>query len=94
MVTGDLPSSTKAPELDDRTAVEVLKRDQKRTGQDLSGGSAVTVEKVGTYISYLIMRGFMPRPNNKGHLELPVIELGADQLKVLNEQFGGRGGSK
>ncbi|KAG8626485.1 hypothetical protein KVT40_005430 [Elsinoe batatas] len=92
MVTGDLPANTKAPELDDRNAAAVLKADEARTGQDLSGGSAVTVEKVGIYMSYLIVRGFMPKPSREGHLSLPKVALSAEQVKAL-EKVGGRGGS-
>ncbi|GAM84142.1 hypothetical protein ANO11243_021350 [Dothideomycetidae sp. 11243] len=92
MVTDDLPANTKAPELDDRNAAASLKADQARTGQDLSGGSAVTVEKVGVYMAYLIARGFMPRPPKPGHLELPTIVLGDEQVKAL-EKIGGRGGA-
>ncbi|KAF2153299.1 large subunit of alpha-aminoadipate reductase [Myriangium duriaei CBS 260.36] len=92
MVTGDLPANTKAPELDDRNAAAALKADQARTGQDLSGGSAVTVEKVGVYMSYLIARGFMPKPPKEGHLTLPTIKLSSEQVSAL-EKIGGRGGA-
>ena len=92
MVTGDLPANTKAPELDDRNAAAALKADEARTGQDLSGGSAVTVEKVGVYMSYLIARGFMPKPPKAGHLVLPTVSLSAEQTKAL-EKIGGRGGA-
>ncbi|TKX25681.1 putative L-2-aminoadipate reductase large subunit [Elsinoe australis] len=92
MVTGDLPANTKAPELDDRNAAAVLRADQGRTGQDLSGGSAVTVEKVGIYMSYLIARGFMPKPQKEGHLSLPSVSLSSEQVKAL-EKVGGRGGA-
>lgn len=92
MVTGDLPASTKAPELDDRYASAALRADQERTGQDLSGGSAVTVEKVGVYMAYLIARGFMPRPSRDGHLKLPDISLSSEQVSAL-EKIGGRGGA-
>lgn len=92
MVTGDLPANTKAPELDDRNAAAALKADVARTGQDLSGGSAVTVEKVGVYMAYLIERGFMPRPEKEGHLRLPQVKLSTEQLQAL-DGIGGRGGA-
>lgn len=91
MVTGDLPASTKAPELDDRNAAAALRADKTRTGEDLSGGGAVTEDTVGTYLAYLIARGFLPKPTKQGRKSLPSIHIGKEQLQAL-EKVGGRGG--
>ena len=91
MVTGDLPASTKAPELDDRNAAASLRADKARTGEDLSGGSAVTEEIVGTYLAYLVARGFMPKPMAQGKKSLPAIQISKEQLEAF-EKVGGRGG--
>jgi L-aminoadipate-semialdehyde dehydrogenase len=90
-VTGDLPADTKAPELDDTNAAEALKKDQAWTGQDWSGGAAVTEETVGVYISYLIELGFMPRPEQKGVRELVMSKL-TDAMREGMKLVGGRRG--
>jgi len=92
MVTGDLPANTKAPELDDRNAADALRADKSRTGQDLSGGSAVVEETVGVYLAYLVARGFMPKPSKQGTKSLPTARLSEEQLQAL-EKVGGRGGA-
>jgi len=89
MVTGDLPANTKAPELDDRNAADALRADKARTGQDLSGGSAVTQEIVGVYLAYLVARGFMPKP--RGGI-LPDMQFSQERLDAM-ASIGGRGGA-
>lgn len=92
MVTGDLPASTKSPELDDRNAAAALKADKERTGVDLSAGSAVTEDVVGVYLAYLVARGFMPKPTKQGKKSLPEAKLSKEQVEAL-EKVGGRGGA-
>ncbi|KAF2639257.1 large subunit of L-aminoadipate-semialdehyde dehydrogenase [Massarina eburnea CBS 473.64] len=90
-VTGDLPTDTKAPELDDRNAAEALKKDQAWTGVDWSAGGAVTLETVGVYVSYLIELGFMPKPDGKGEVELPAAKL-TEGMRGGMKKVGGRRG--
>lgn len=90
-VTGDLPSDTKAPELDDRNAAKALKADAEWTGQDWSAGGAVTEETVGVYVSYLVELGFMPKPEGKGSLELPQAKM-TESMKEGMGKVGGRRG--
>ncbi|PWW72461.1 large subunit of L-aminoadipate-semialdehyde dehydrogenase [Tuber magnatum] len=89
-VLDNLPSSTKAPELDDSNAVTALLSDKEWTGQDNSHGAGVSVEQMGIYLAYLVGLGFLPLPNGKGELELPVVEIGDKQRGFL-ESVGGRG---
>lgn len=88
MVIGDLPAATKSLVLDDRHSSRVLLADKERTGQDVSRGSGITVEAVGSYLSFLVQRGFMPAP---GSGALPKIEMSETQKAALNK-VGGRGG--
>jgi L-aminoadipate-semialdehyde dehydrogenase len=91
-VLDDLPSGSKAPELDDTNAVISLKTDAKWTKEDWSQGSGVSVETMGVYIAYLVAIGFMPAPQKKGERELPSITLSEEQLQGLSS-VGGRGGA-
>ncbi|KAG0131878.1 hypothetical protein HOY82DRAFT_669743 [Tuber indicum] len=90
-VLDNLPSSTKAPELDDSNAVTALLSDQEWTGQDGSRGAGVCVEQMGIYLAYLIGIGFLPLPSGKGELELPVLEI-SDRQRGALESVGGRAG--
>lgn len=90
-ITGDLPADTKAPELDDKNAVESLRKDQIWTGQDWSEGGAVTEDTVGVYISYLIELGFMPKPEQEGVKELVMSKL-TDAMREGMKLVGGRRG--
>lgn len=92
MVTGDLPASTKAPELDDRNSAAALKADSTRTKEDLSAGGAVTEDVVGVYLAYLVARGFMPKPTGQAKKNLPDVKISNEQLQAL-EKVGGRGGA-
>ena len=92
MVTGDLPGSTKAPELDDRNSAAALKADAARSGQDFSAGSAVTEDIVGQYLSFLVARGFMPKPTKQGNKTLPESKITKEQIEAL-DRVGGRGGA-
>ncbi|KAI3538413.1 L-aminoadipate-semialdehyde dehydrogenase [Colletotrichum filicis] len=92
MATSDLPSTTRAPELDDRNAVAVLKADAERwTGVDDSAGEGITREDIGRYLRFLAETKFMPLPTGRGR-ELPPIPAGVAEAQA---QFGvgGRGGA-
>ncbi|KAF2143218.1 uncharacterized protein K452DRAFT_247600 [Aplosporella prunicola CBS 121167] len=91
-VTGDLPSDTIAPELDDANAAAALKVDANYTGEDLSAGGAVTEDIIGNYLAYLVAVGFLPKPEKAGERELPWFELSAEQKEALG-RIGGRGGN-
>ncbi|OJJ49460.1 hypothetical protein ASPZODRAFT_1496779 [Penicilliopsis zonata CBS 506.65] len=93
-VTADLPSNTKAPELDDTNAAAALRDDAAWTGLDASAGAGVTEELVGLYCSYLTATGFLPAPTavTSASRPLPPTQLTEDQKKAL-ANVGGRGGS-
>ncbi|KAF6822859.1 L-2-aminoadipate reductase large subunit [Colletotrichum plurivorum] len=92
MATSNLPSTTRAPELDDRNAVAVLKADADRwTGVDDSAGEGITREDIGRYLRFLVETKFMPPPTGRGR-ELPSIE--AEFVKAQAQWgVGGRGGA-
>jgi L-2-aminoadipate reductase len=90
-VTADLPSSTKAPELDDSNATSALKADEKWSGEDATAGSGVTEELMGVYLSYLVAVGFVPPPPSPGSRPLPTLKISALQKEAL-QNVGGRGG--
>lgn len=86
----DLPANTKAPEMDDRNAVAVLRADADRwTGVDDSTGHGVTREDVGRFLRYLAEIKFVPEPMGRGR-RLPDL---SDELReaVAVGGVGGRG---
>ena len=88
MVTSNLPEASKAPMLEDQNAQAALEADKEfAVGND--GPAGVTAEAVGSYLAFLVARGFMQKPE-KG--ELPKIELSKEQVEALNK-VGGRGGA-
>ncbi|KAI9789334.1 MAG: large subunit of alpha-aminoadipate reductase [Peltula sp. TS41687] len=92
-VTNDLPSDTKAPELDDTNAVTALRRDAGSSGlQDVSAGASVTDEVMGVYVAYLVGVGYLPLPSKKdsGMRALPNVQISNEQLEALGK-VGGRG---
>lgn len=91
-VTADLPSNTKAPELDDVNAAAALRADAAWSGIDASAGAGVTEELVGLYASYLVQTGFLPSPTIAGARPLPAVEISEEQKKTLLN-VGGRGGT-
>ncbi|KAJ5595293.1 uncharacterized protein N7459_001501 [Penicillium hispanicum] len=91
-VTADLPSNTKAPELDDSNAAAALKADAAWSGVDVSAGAGVTEELVGLYASYLVQIGFLPPPSVAGAPSLPLARITDEQKKTL-QSVGGRGGA-
>lgn len=90
MITDDLPNRTKAPELDDRNAAIALRADKARTGEDRSGGDAVTEDVVGLYLAFLAAKGFMPAPTQEGKRKIPQVQFGEGQALAMRN-IGGRG---
>lgn len=93
-VTADLPSNTKAPELDDTHAAAALRADAAWSGIDASAGAGVTEDLVGLYSAYLMAVGFLPAPpaSVSAEKQLPKAQLSEDQKKALLS-VGGRGGA-
>jgi L-aminoadipate-semialdehyde dehydrogenase len=88
----DLPATTRAPELDDRYTVKILKADAENwTGIDESAGAGVAREDVGRYLRYLAEIKFVSWPSSRGRA-LPEVKLSAAQKQALGE-VGGRGGA-
>src|SRR5271163_3074484 len=93
-VANDLPSNTRAPELDDSNAETALYLDRLWTGEDVSAGSGVVKNTIGTYIAYLVAIGFLPKPIQQigsGVKALPEVTLRSAQKQAL-VTVGGRGG--
>jgi L-2-aminoadipate reductase len=67
-VLDDLPTSTKAPELDDRNTQRLLKSAAVETGM------TVTDEVMGLYLAWLAQVGFLPQPVLSSGLPLPRVE--------------------
>ncbi|OBT47733.1 NRPS-like protein [Pseudogymnoascus sp. WSF 3629] len=85
----DLPATTRAPELDDRNAVAVLKADADRwTGVDEGVGYGIGREDIGRYLRYLAMIKFISEPSERGR---PLPEIGVDAAQI--GEIGGRGGA-
>lgn len=91
-VTADLPSNTRAPELDDTNATASLRSDAVWSGIDVSTGGGVTEDLMGLYLAYLAAIGFLPQPGETGQKPLPAINISAFQKAALSE-VGGRGGT-
>ncbi|KAH8803246.1 non-ribosomal peptide synthetase [Xylogone sp. PMI_703] len=91
MATNNLPTTTRAPELDDRNAVAVLKADADRwTGVDESAGEGISREAVGRFLRYLAETNFLAWPTRRGR-ELPAIKAGVVEAQA-KWGVGGRGG--
>ncbi|KAI9839556.1 MAG: large subunit of alpha-aminoadipate reductase [Sarea resinae] len=103
-VTADLPSSTKAPELDDSNARAALQDDGASFPSSSPGSrphaEGVTEELMGVYLAYLAAVGFLPPPppsptttttSGERRKELPVVQLREGQKEALG-LVGGRGG--
>ncbi|KAL2157963.1 hypothetical protein VTH06DRAFT_4772 [Thermothelomyces fergusii] len=88
----DLPANTRAPEMDDRNAVAILKADADRwTGVDESTGQGISREDVGRYLAYLAEIKFVGRPTGRGR---PLPEIKPEVLAALAVGgTGGRGGA-
>lgn len=91
-VLDNLPQSTKAPELDDRTTRSVLKADADWTGEDVSSGKGVTIREMGIYLAYLVGIGFLDAPQaGTAVCRLPDVAVSQSILENLRS-VGGRGG--
>ncbi|KAI1469225.1 large subunit of L-aminoadipate-semialdehyde dehydrogenase [Daldinia caldariorum] len=88
----DLPANTRAPELDDRNAVAILKADgDKWTGVDESSGYGINRDDVGRYLRYLAEIKFISKPTERGR---PLPDISADIVQALAAGgIGGRGGA-
>lgn len=87
----DLPASSRAPELDDRNAVAVLKADADLcTSVDESAGYGVNREDVGRLLRYLAEIKFICWPEGRGR-KLPEIKVDATLAHAIG-RTGGRGG--
>ena len=69
-VLDDLPTSTKAPALDDKYMREVLK------GQGEPERGSVGEEEMGRYLAWLVRAEFLPAPTGSAEMALPVLEDG------------------
>ncbi|KAK0734615.1 hypothetical protein B0T26DRAFT_635481 [Lasiosphaeria miniovina] len=89
----DLPATTRAPEMDDRNAVAILKADADRwTGVDDSTGYGIGREDVGRFLRYLAEIKYIGAPTERGR-QLP--EIKAEVLQGLaTGGTGGRGGAQ
>ncbi|GAA6056919.1 hypothetical protein JCM3770_001323 [Rhodotorula araucariae] len=86
-VLDDLPTSTKAAELDDANTVALLRSAQQP--------EAVTVddEQMGRYLAWLIAAGFLeppPRAGEKGVRALPELELQAGGARAIGRSSAGK----
>jgi L-2-aminoadipate reductase len=91
MATNNLPTTTRAPELDDRNAVAVLQADAAWwTGVDESAGEGISREAVGRFLRYLVETNFLAWPTRRGR-ELPAIKAGVVEAQA-KWGVGGRGG--
>lgn len=87
----DLPATTRAPELDDRNAVKVLRADAENwTGIDESAGYGISREDVGRFLRYLAEIKFTSWPSGRGRA-LPEVNLSEVQMQAVGA-IGGRGG--
>ncbi|KAI0464644.1 large subunit of alpha-aminoadipate reductase [Komagataella kurtzmanii] len=89
-VLDNLPQDTKAPELDDKNAKDILSGDTRWTGYDGSKGRGVDSAQTGIYIAYLIKIGFLPPPSKEGKKPLPEIEISEESLNLIKEGAGAR----
>jgi L-2-aminoadipate reductase len=91
-VMKDLPSNTRAPELEDFNTKRALRFDREQTGQDIpEEPPGVTETTIGLYLAYLVAIGFLPPPSSNGKKIIPILELSDEQKRAL-AGVGGRGG--
>ncbi|KAK7049302.1 large subunit of alpha-aminoadipate reductase [Paramarasmius palmivorus] len=72
-VLDDLPTSTKAPELDDSNTRKLLGRED---------GVTVDEELMGKYLSWLVRAGFLPSPENVANAQKKLPDLGTGKVKA------------
>lgn len=67
-VLDDLPTSTKAPELDDTNTTNLLQQNENTTC------ASVDDSLMGLYLSWLVAAGFLPQPTSPAPLKkLPIL---------------------
>lgn len=81
-VLDDLPTSTKAAELDDRNAQSLARAAGEKEGM------GVGEEEIGLYLAWLVRAGFLDPPPSKGKRELPVLQGGA--VKAIGRTTAGK----
>lgn len=92
MAINDLPSTTRAPEANDRNVVTVLQANIDRwTGIDESAGDGISRETVGRFLRYLTETKFLAWPTSRDR-ELPTIGVDVAQAQA-QWGVGGRGGA-
>ncbi|KAI9804605.1 MAG: putative NRPS-like protein biosynthetic cluster [Piccolia ochrophora] len=90
-VTNDLPSNTRAAELDDANAVALLHADIESSPSLPTTKPGVSKDLVSAYLAYLIALGFLQAPPpSKSATTLPTIKLTNEQREALGN-VGGRG---
>lgn len=62
-VLDDLPTSTKAPELDDTNTTTLLRAQSEETSSTVSG------ELMGLYLAWLVGAGFLPTPSSSASVK-------------------------
>lgn len=67
-VLDDLPRNTRAPELDDKNAQELLKFTGTTTPKQ-----TVDEEVMGRYLAWLVNAGFLDQPDESSRLKLPIL---------------------
>ena len=82
--TNNLPADTIAPEMSDTNTAKCLKAD----GADVDDGF-VDEARIGTYLSYLNMSGFLDEPTLEGK-DIPDTTFSWKQ-KLALRMVGGRG---
>lgn len=75
-VLDDLPTSTKAPALDDSNMVAVLHKGVEGEGEREKMVTTVGEELMGLYLAWLVLSGFLPGPEEGGKKALPRLEGG------------------
>jgi L-aminoadipate-semialdehyde dehydrogenase len=81
-VLDDLPTSTKAAELDDRNAQALAKAAGEKEGM------GVGEEEIGLYLAWLVRAGFLDPPTGEGKRQLPKLEGGA--IKAIGRTTAGK----
>lgn len=81
-VLDDLPTSTKAAELDDTNAQALAKAAGEKEGM------GVGEEEIGLYLAWLVRAGFLDPPTKEGKRALPKLEGGA--VKAIGRTTAGK----
>ncbi|ROT36717.1 L-aminoadipate-semialdehyde dehydrogenase large subunit [Sodiomyces alkalinus F11] len=91
-VTGNLPTDSIAPELDDVNAAAVLgayEGDAAPADRDPLSDNVVDIDAIGMYLAYLVAIGFLPAPA-AGQRALPSCGLTPERVEAM-ANLGGRG---